>query len=106
MISLNDLEVFLTGHEKQKQTEGEGVAHVANIKQGVGEYVDGVIDGAFDAGYLVTIKIGSDTDRLYHGVVFGPELYTPINQQNDVVPQLKMITYASQGTSGYGYGLA
>ncbi|KAJ4838680.1 hypothetical protein Tsubulata_003112 [Turnera subulata] len=55
----------------------------------VGQVVSGVIEGAFDAGYLLKVKVG-DTDTHLRGVVFLPGRFTPITTANDVAPQAKM----------------
>ncbi|GLJ26540.1 hypothetical protein SUGI_0514070 [Cryptomeria japonica] len=50
----------------------------------VGQPVHGVLDGSFDAGYLISVRVG-DTDAVLRGVVFGPatpmalsEVYEPL----------------------------
>ncbi|KAF5472805.1 hypothetical protein F2P56_009489 [Juglans regia] len=55
----------------------------------VGQVVTGVIEGSFDAGYLLNVKVG-DTDTHLRGVVFLPGRFTPINAANDVAPHVKM----------------
>lgn len=59
-----------------------------NSSDMVGQTVHGVVDGSFDAGYLVTVRV-ADTDKVYRGVVFGPGLSIPLNNQKDVTPKLK-----------------
>ncbi|KAK8551606.1 hypothetical protein V6N13_120061 [Hibiscus sabdariffa] len=55
----------------------------------VGQMVSGVIEGSFDAGYLLSVKVG-DTNTLLRGMVFLPERVTPITAENDVAPDAKM----------------
>ncbi|XP_041023193.1 uncharacterized protein LOC121264188 [Juglans microcarpa x Juglans regia] len=55
----------------------------------VGQVVTGVIEGSFDAGYLLNVKVG-DTDTHLRGVVFLPGRFTPITAANDVAPHVKM----------------
>ncbi|XP_012091366.1 uncharacterized protein LOC105649351 isoform X2 [Jatropha curcas] len=55
----------------------------------VGQVVSGVIEGSFDAGYLLKVKVG-DTDTHLRGVVFLPGRFTPISASNDIAPQAKM----------------
>ncbi|KAF2304665.1 hypothetical protein GH714_037338 [Hevea brasiliensis] len=55
----------------------------------VGQVVSGVIEGSFDAGYLLKVKVG-DTETHLRGVVFLPGSFTPITASNDVAPQAKM----------------
>ncbi|KAJ9169081.1 hypothetical protein P3X46_020549 [Hevea brasiliensis] len=54
----------------------------------VGQVVSGVIEGSFDAGYLLKVKVG-DTETHLRGVVFLPGSFTPITASNDVAPQAK-----------------
>ncbi|XP_057969460.1 protein METABOLIC NETWORK MODULATOR 1 [Malania oleifera] len=57
----------------------------------VGQVVSGVIDSIFDAGYLLTVRVGDDSDTALRGVVFKPGHFVPISAQNDVVPHIQMI---------------
>lgn len=59
-----------------------------NVK--VGQSVHGVVDGSFDAGYLVTVRVG-DSETVFRGVVFGPGLSLPLNRDNDVAPKMKRL---------------
>ncbi|XP_068638572.1 uncharacterized protein [Aristolochia californica] len=56
----------------------------------VGQVVSGVLDGSFDAGYLLTVRVG-ETGTVLRGVVFEPGLSVPISAANDVAPHVKMI---------------
>ncbi|OVA06609.1 AT hook [Macleaya cordata] len=56
----------------------------------VGQVVSGVLDGSFDAGYLLTVRVGN-TNRVLRGVVFEPHLTVPISGANDIAPQVKML---------------
>ncbi|XVE51127.1 hypothetical protein DITRI_Ditri02bG0014000 [Diplodiscus trichospermus] len=55
----------------------------------VGQMVSGVIEGSFDAGYLLNVKV-QDTNTQLRGVVFLPGQFTPITAANDVAPDTKM----------------
>ncbi|XP_042478147.1 uncharacterized protein LOC122059433 [Macadamia integrifolia] len=55
----------------------------------VGQVVSGVLEGSFDAGYLLTVKVGN-TNTVLRGVVFEPGLSVPISVANDVAPHVKM----------------
>ncbi|XP_048438608.1 uncharacterized protein LOC103952430 [Pyrus x bretschneideri] len=55
----------------------------------VGQVVTGVIEGAFDAGYLLNVRVG-DTDTQLRGVVFLQEKITPITPANDIAPHIRM----------------
>ncbi|XP_038997322.1 uncharacterized protein LOC120122169 [Hibiscus syriacus] len=56
----------------------------------VGQAVSGVVDAAFDAGYLLTVKVG-DTDTTLRGVVFKPGHFVSVSVENYVAPNLQMI---------------
>ncbi|KAK7818282.1 uncharacterized protein LOC112024739 [Quercus suber] len=71
-------------NKESASTSGGGVNDVM-----VGQMVTGVIEGSFDAGYLLNVKLG-DTDTLLRGVVFLPGRFTPISAANDVAPHVKM----------------
>ncbi|KAG8385729.1 hypothetical protein BUALT_Bualt03G0075500 [Buddleja alternifolia] len=55
----------------------------------VGRMIYGVIEGSFDAGFLVSVRIGSNATP-YRGVIFEPEKFVPITSANDVAAQAKM----------------
>ncbi|PIN21153.1 hypothetical protein CDL12_06154 [Handroanthus impetiginosus] len=55
----------------------------------VGSMIYGVIEGSFDAGYLISVRIGNN-DTPYRGVVFQPRKFIPVSAANDVAPQAKM----------------
>ncbi|KAK8651782.1 hypothetical protein V6N13_141366 [Hibiscus sabdariffa] len=56
----------------------------------VGQAVSAVIDATFDAGYLLTVRVG-DSDTTLRGVVFKPGHYVPVSAENDVATNLQMI---------------
>ncbi|XP_059440165.1 uncharacterized protein LOC132172646 isoform X1 [Corylus avellana] len=74
----------------RKNKESAGTSDDVNLDM-VGQVVTGVIEGSFDAGYLLNVKVG-DTDTQMRGVVFLPGLFTPITAANDVAPHAKMHT--------------
>jgi hypothetical protein len=49
----------------------------------VGHSVHGVVDGCFVSGYLVTVRI-RDTNIVYRGVVFGPGVSVPVENNRDM----------------------
>ncbi|KAL5802520.1 hypothetical protein ACOSQ3_030956 [Xanthoceras sorbifolium] len=57
---------------------------------GVGQVVQGVIEASFDAGYLLTVRVGNSENTL-RGVVFKPGHYVPVAAHNDVAPNVPMI---------------
>ncbi|XP_061357719.1 protein METABOLIC NETWORK MODULATOR 1 isoform X2 [Gastrolobium bilobum] len=56
----------------------------------VGQAVSGVIEAVFDAGYLLSVRVG-DSDTTLRGLVFKPGRYVPISPENDVAPGVPMI---------------
>ncbi|RDX68138.1 hypothetical protein CR513_52903, partial [Mucuna pruriens] len=56
----------------------------------VGQLVSGVIEAVFDAGYLLSVRVG-DSDTTLRGLVFKPGRYVPISPENDVAPSVPMI---------------
>ncbi|CAN6481655.1 unnamed protein product [Victoria cruziana] len=59
----------------------------------VGQIVSGVLDGSFDSGYLLTVRVG-DTHTVLRGVVFEPGRSVPVTAANDVAPHVKMFQRA------------
>lgn len=55
----------------------------------VGQMVTGVVEGSFDAGYLLNVKV-KDSDKKLRGLVFKPGKVTPVTPENDVAPLAKM----------------
>ncbi|CAN4117415.1 unnamed protein product [Withania somnifera] len=56
---------------------------------GVGQMVSGVVDGRFDAGYFITVRVGNSGTTL-RGVVFQTARFAPITPANDVAPSATM----------------
>ncbi|OMP05349.1 hypothetical protein CCACVL1_01940 [Corchorus capsularis] len=56
----------------------------------VGQSVYGVIEAAFDAGYLLTVRVGN-SDTTLRGVVFRPGHYVPVSADNDVAPNVQLV---------------
>lgn len=55
----------------------------------LGQIVSGVIDGSFDAGYFLSVKLGNN-DTMLRGLIFEPGRFSPITAANDIAPQVKM----------------
>ncbi|KAK1324279.1 hypothetical protein QJS10_CPA01g00910 [Acorus calamus] len=55
----------------------------------IGQMVSGVVDGMFDAGYMLTVRV-ADSETMLRGVIFEPGLSIPITTENDVAPDAKM----------------
>lgn len=56
----------------------------------VGQEVSGVIEAGFDAGYLLSVRVGN-SDTTLRGVVFKPGHFIPVSAENDVAPDIRMI---------------
>ncbi|KAK4355250.1 hypothetical protein RND71_024221 [Anisodus tanguticus] len=56
----------------------------------IGQAITGVVEAAFDAGYLLSVRIG-DSNTNYRGVVFKPGHFVPVTTANDVAPHVQMI---------------
>ncbi|CAH2078329.1 unnamed protein product [Thlaspi arvense] len=57
----------------------------------VGQMVSGVVEGSFDAGYILNVKV-KDSDAKLRGLVFIPGKVVPVTPENDVAPRVKMFT--------------
>lgn len=55
----------------------------------VGSMVYGVVEGTFDAGFLISVRIGG-SHAPFRGVVFQPRKVVAVTSANDVAPQAKM----------------
>lgn len=55
----------------------------------VGKVVTGVVEGSFDAGYFLNVKV-KDSDIKLKGVVFLPGRVNPVTPETDVAPLAKM----------------
>ncbi|KAL8119607.1 uncharacterized protein LOC141724366 [Apium graveolens] len=73
----------------QKIQEAELNQSTGVDKNMVGRVVSGVIEGIFDSGYLLSVKIGN-SNTLLRGVVFQPGKVNPVTAVNDVAPNVKM----------------
>lgn len=74
--------------KKKGETPG-GAPTIVDVSL-IGQQVTGVLDGTFDAGYLLSLRVGN-TDTVLRGVVFGPGLSVPITKINDVAPSVKLV---------------
>ncbi|CAE6237179.1 unnamed protein product [Arabidopsis arenosa] len=55
----------------------------------IGQVVSGVVEGSFEAGYFLNVKV-ADTEKQLKGVVFLPDKVTPVTPATDLFPQAKM----------------
>ncbi|PWA89661.1 hypothetical protein CTI12_AA099820 [Artemisia annua] len=63
--------------------------HTGDNHNMVGQVVTGVIDGIFDAGYLISVRTGPNNTPL-RGLIFQQGHFCPITPTNDVAPRIKM----------------
>ncbi|XP_047342657.1 uncharacterized protein LOC124946135 isoform X2 [Impatiens glandulifera] len=75
--------------KRAKKSRTAEPAAVSN-NDGVGQEVTGVVNAVFDAGYLITVRIGN-AGTAYSGVVFKPGNYIPISPEIDLAPNVQMI---------------
>lgn len=75
---------------KPKQKNGDVVWPAVDSAY-VGQQVHGVLDGSFDAGYLLTVRVGN-TQTVLRGAVFEPSLSIPISESNDIAPHVKFVS--------------
>ncbi|CAM6036480.1 unnamed protein product [Sphagnum compactum] len=73
-----------------RKKKGELVAAAIVDATLIGQPVTGVLDGSFDAGYLLSVRVGN-TDTILHGAVFGPGLSLPVSKVNDIAPTVRFV---------------
>ncbi|OIT01845.1 PREDICTED: uncharacterized protein LOC109226702 isoform X1 [Nicotiana attenuata] len=82
---------FPPGFEQVKANQPRQVDTVNVANDGmIGRAVTGVVEAAFDAGYLLSVRIG-DSNTNFRGVVFRPGHFDPVTAENDVAPHVQMI---------------
>ncbi|EPS64179.1 hypothetical protein M569_10606 [Genlisea aurea] len=65
--------------------------HMREEEPMIGNAVHGVIEGCFDAGYLISVTIDTDSSATpYRGVVFHPTKTVPVTPSNDPAPPAAM----------------
>ncbi|MCO5580275.1 hypothetical protein L7F22_034141 [Adiantum nelumboides] len=79
-----------SNHSAKSTNSNEGEATYSKVPPSnvVGQTVHGVVDGSFDAGFLVSLRMG-DSESLYRGVVFGPGLSIPVSKETDIAKNVK-----------------
>ncbi|KAL0406927.1 UNVERIFIED_CONTAM: hypothetical protein Slati_4006600 [Sesamum latifolium] len=78
------------GFEGVKEHLPQRADRTDGIDSMVGQAVTGVVEATFDAGYLLSVRIGNSNTNL-RGVVFKPGHFIPVTAENDVAPHLQMI---------------
>ena len=56
----------------------------------VGKTISGVVEGSFEAGFIINVKV-KDSDTRLRGLVFARGKVVPVTPENDVAPHVKMI---------------
>ncbi|CAN8301871.1 unnamed protein product [Cochlearia groenlandica] len=67
-----------------------GLTRRHNDEAMVGQSVNGVIEAAFEDGFLLSVNVGSSGNML-RGVVFKPGRCDPVSVDNDIAPNVPMI---------------
>lgn len=74
--------------KKPRLKKSDGSNPAESEKPFIGQEVHGIVDGSFDAGYLLTVKVG-DSPLVLRGLVFEPGLSVPLSKVNDIAPKVK-----------------
>ncbi|KAF5729040.1 hypothetical protein HS088_TW21G01197 [Tripterygium wilfordii] len=76
---------------RKKNTQSSGASGAVSVRnEVVGQLVSGVVEGSFNDGYLINVKLSNSNVNL-RGAVFLPGRSIPITAANDVAPQIPMI---------------
>ncbi|CAH8333996.1 unnamed protein product [Eruca vesicaria subsp. sativa] len=67
--------------------EGQGVT--STDENLIGRVFSGVVEGSFEAGYFLNVKV-LDTEKQLKGIVFLPNKVAPLTPATDLFPQAKM----------------
>ncbi|PHU22401.1 hypothetical protein BC332_07508 [Capsicum chinense] len=82
---------FSPGFVQTKEIRPQQIDTVNVANDGmIGQAVTGVVETAFDAGYLLSVRIG-DSNTNFRGIVFKPGHFDPVTAENDVAPHVPMI---------------
>ncbi|CAN4117352.1 unnamed protein product [Withania somnifera] len=82
---------FPPGFKQMKEIQPQQVDTVNVANDGmIGQAVTGVVETAFDAGYVLSVRIGDSNTNL-RGIVFKPGHFDPVTTENDVAPHVPMI---------------
>ncbi|GAB2298853.1 hypothetical protein Dimus_032932 [Dionaea muscipula] len=85
--TLVPLPPYVDKGKEQRVDDADQAGGLNNDDEMVGQMVTGVVESVFDAGYLLTVKVG---DTYMRGVVFQGDKIVPITSQNDIAPNVKM----------------
>ncbi|KAI5069796.1 hypothetical protein GOP47_0016097 [Adiantum capillus-veneris] len=83
--------------KKPRLKKSDGANVTESRKAIIGQEVHGIVDGSFDAGYLLTVKVG-DSPLVFRGLVFEPGMLPPLSKNNDIAPTIRAATWDQQIT--------
>ncbi|KAL3850862.1 hypothetical protein ACJIZ3_012744 [Penstemon smallii] len=92
---MTDASVPFPGKRKRGRPRKDGNLYSSsqpspNLNDGmIGKTVYGVIEGSFDDGYFISVKIANNGSP-FRGVVFKSDKLVPITAANDIAPNAKM----------------
>ncbi|XP_074592259.1 uncharacterized protein LOC141848049 [Curcuma longa] len=82
--------VCFVHHSEVNPTQPNSASNSSQKTNGLlGQSVCGTLDGTFEAGYLLTVKVAG-TGHVLKGIVFDPHRCVPISEENDIVPLIPM----------------
>ena len=88
-------EEVLKGENKVKKPrirKTDGATTIEAENNVIGREVHGIVDGSFDAGYLLTVRVDG-SPLVLRGVVFEPGLFVPLSSVTDIAPKVKMLAH-------------
>ncbi|MCO5598434.1 hypothetical protein L7F22_052529 [Adiantum nelumboides] len=81
--------------KKPRLKKSDNANATESQKTFIGQEVHGIVDGSFDAGYLLTVKVG-DLPLVFRGLVFEPGMLAPLSKSNDIAPTIQAKTRDQQ----------
>lgn len=76
--------------KRGRRPEGqEAQQHPPTDENLIGQAFSGVVEGSFEAGYFLNVKV-LDTEKQLKGIVFLPDKVAPVTPATDLFPQAKM----------------
>ena len=64
--------------------------YISHLRTIVLLVIEFVVDGSFDASYMLTIRVG-ETNTILEGIISELGLSVPISEANDIAPNVKLI---------------
>ncbi|KAJ4911447.1 AT hook motif-containing protein [Raphanus sativus] len=75
--------------KRGRRPEGQEAQHPPTDENLIGQAFSGVVEGSFEAGYFLNVKV-VDTEKQLKGIVFLPDKVAPLTPATDLFPQAKM----------------